>query len=267
MSAASRVSATIRPEDLTAVATFLGRPAPQQVVPPCWHWFLLLDPVDPANLDDDGQVIGSPSTPDPGMTRMFAGGRVTTHRQLRLDTETTRSSELTSCVDKQGRHGPLRFVTTTSTWSQHGRTCLVDEQDHVFLPRSPREDASDTQAEGTARAEGAGQVDGDGLLVSEPGLVTFSALTSNPYRIHWDRDFCRAQGHDGLVVHGPLQALLAALALDDAGAEFVGKRFSYRFTAPVTAPTRLRVHRDGDNVEVLRPDSTVTTTARLDAAD
>ena len=184
----------LRPEDLRGLATLLGSPEPSRGVPPCWHWVLLLDPVDPASLDEDGYTIGSPITPKPGMTRMFAGGRVRTTTPLALNRETTRTTEVASVTDKQGRRGPLHFVTMRSTWAQDGQDCLVDEQEYVFLP---------TQSSDPSPA-GAGQTDGDGFLATEPLLVTFSALTANPYRIHWDRDFCRHNGHDGLVVHGPL---------------------------------------------------------------
>ena len=147
----------------------------------------------------------------------------------------------------------LHFVTMRSTWSQDGRDCLVDDQDYVFMP---------THSAGPS-PEGAGHTGGNGFLVTEPLLVTFSALTANPYRIHWDRDFCRSAGHDGLVVHGPLQALLMAQAFADTGTDFTGKQFSYRFRAAVTAPTRLTVGIEEDEAKVRRPDGTVTATATL----
>jgi len=200
---------------------------------------LLLDPVVPGNLDEDGYVIGSPITPEPGMMRMFAGGRVRTISPLALNSETSRTTKVASITDKEGRRGLLHFVTMRSTWSQGGRECLVDEQDYVFMP---------TRSAGPSP---------EGLL------VTFSALTANPYRIHWDRDFCRRAGHDGLVIHGPLQALLMAQAFADTGADFTGKRFSYRFRAAVTAPTRLTVGIEEDEAKVRRPDGTVTATATL----
>lgn len=242
----------LRPDDLRGLATLLGSPEPNRVVPPCWHWVLLLDPVNPASLDEDGYTIGSPITPKPGMTRMFAGGRVRTTTPLALNRETTRTTEVASVTNKQGRRGPLHFVTMRSTWAQDGQDCLVDEQEYVFLP---------TQSSDPSPA-GAGQTDGDGFLATEPLLVTFSALTANPYRIHWDRDFCRRNGHDGLVVHGPLQALLMAQAFPCE--TFVGKEFSYRFRASVTAPTRLTVGIEDGETQVRRPDGTVTATAALE---
>ncbi|MCM4189304.1 MaoC/PaaZ C-terminal domain-containing protein [Cutibacterium acnes] len=243
----------LRPADLRGLAALLGSQEPRAVVPPCWHWVLLLNPVVPGNLDEDGYVIGSPITPEPGMMRMFAGGRVRTISPLALNSETSRTTKVASITDKEGRRGLLHFVTMRSTWSQGGRECLVDEQDYVFMP---------TRSAGPS-PEGAGYTGSNGFLVTEPLLVTFSALTANPYRIHWDRDFCRRAGHDGLVIHGPLQALLMAQAFADTGADFTGKRFSYRFRAAVTAPTRLTVGIEEDEAKVRRPDGTVTATATL----
>lgn len=249
-----RVTGTPRRTELAGIAALLDVAAPERV-PLCWHWFCLLEPVRPADLDEDGYVIGSPTTPPAAMTRMFAGGRVVTHHLLDPEMPAERDTGVASTTDKQGRHGPLRFVTIRSTWSQHDRVCLVDEQDYVFMEAHPQDRPS---------AEGSGQVDGEGFLVTEPMLVTFSALTANPYRIHWDRDFCRRAGHDGLVVHGPLQALLMAGALVPSVDAAEGTRYSYRFRAPVTAPTRLRVCAEDGSARVCRPDGTVTATATLE---
>lgn len=39
----------------------------------------------------------------------------------------------------------------------------------------------------------------------EIDLFLFSAACWLPHRIHYDHDFARLDGHDGLVVHGPFQ--------------------------------------------------------------
>jgi hydroxyacyl-ACP dehydratase HTD2-like protein with hotdog domain len=50
------------------------------------------------------------------------------------------------------------------------------------------------------------------------------------HRIHYDREFARAEGYPGLVVHGPLQALLMA---ELAGAGPLRSEYSYRLVAPL----------------------------------
>lgn len=259
----------LRAEDLAPLAAFLGRGAPatgrqeaghpEGLVPPCWHWCLLLDPVHPEDLDDDGYLVGAPTTPGPGVTRMFAGGRVHTLAPLRLGRETTRTTELTSSVDKQGRRGPLRFVTMTSTWRQDGRTAVVDEADYVFMPAKPASGTTDADARLVEPAFDAPATGARRVRVTEPALVTFSALTANPYRIHWDKDFCARSGHDGLVIHGPLQALWMAEETF-AGVDPTGTTFSYRFAAPATAPAVMTIEPH----QVHRPDGVVTATSTLD---
>jgi hydroxyacyl-ACP dehydratase HTD2-like protein with hotdog domain len=36
-------------------------------------------------------------------------------------------------------------------------------------------------------------------------LFLYSAITWNPHRIHYDRDYARFEGHPDVIVHGPLQ--------------------------------------------------------------
>lgn len=255
----------IRSSDLEPLAAFLDRVPRPGIVPLCWHWCQLLDPVDPRLLDGDGFLIGGMATPDRGMTRMFAGGRVHTLRPLRLDVETTRTTRLSSVISKKGRHGEFQLVTLTSTWVQEDQKALVDEQDYVFTtaPSPSRPSVTDTPLT-TQPTEPGGQLRPGQIDVSEPMLVAFSGLTANPYRLHWDRDFCTREGHPGLVIHGPLQALWLADEFTRRDVDGVGRTFSYRLTAPATAPSVMTVDQTRDGgMEVRRSDGTVTAIATL----
>jgi hydroxyacyl-ACP dehydratase HTD2-like protein with hotdog domain len=53
---------------------------------------------------------------------------------------------------------------------------------------------------------------------SRAQLFLFSAATHNPHRIHYDLGYARQEGHDDILVHGPLQgAWLHQLVQDWAG--------------------------------------------------
>ena len=41
----------------------------------------------------------------------------------------------------------------------------------------------------------------------EVDLFCVSAAMWVPHRIHYDRDYCRTEGHEDLLVHGPLQGV------------------------------------------------------------
>ncbi|MEN8161277.1 MAG: acyl dehydratase [Myxococcota bacterium] len=53
---------------------------------------------------------------------------------------------------------------------------------------------------------------------SRAQLFQFSAATFNPHRIHYDRDYAKVEGHEDILVHGPLQgAWLHRFVRDWAG--------------------------------------------------
>ena len=81
---------------------------------------------------------------------------------------------------------------------------------------------------------GVAQAGQDRTVAVDPVLLfRFSALTYNAHRIHYDRDYARAEGYPGLVVHGPLQAMLTLglLAREMPGATV--RRFGFRGLAPL----------------------------------
>jgi hydroxyacyl-ACP dehydratase HTD2-like protein with hotdog domain len=89
-------------------------------------------------------------------------------------------------------------------------------------------------------------------------LFRFSALTYNAHRIHYDLQYARAEGYPGLVVHGPLQALLMAEQARPAETEY-----TYRLVAPLYEDDGLIVSAapDGDAVRVSCRDTTNRVTA------
>jgi 3-methylfumaryl-CoA hydratase len=92
-------------------------------------------------------------------------------------------------------------------------------------------------------------------------LFRFSALTYNAHRIHYDLQYARAEGYPGLVVHGPLQALLMAELARSRGP--AGSEYAYRLVAPLYEDQGLIVSAapDGDAVRVSCRDTTDRVTA------
>ena len=234
-------------------------------LPLMWHWVYLLERPSPAALGDDGHpTAGIPAPPGEGMRRMFAGGQVTAHRPLYLGREATRRTEVTGRSEKQGRSGPLSFVTVQHTIIQDGHAAVVDRQDIVYLPDRPR-----TSTPGPGAAPGSA-----GSAAYQPGppstrtLFQFSALTYNAHRIHYDRDYARdAEGYPDLVVHGPLQALYLAEAARRrslAAGDPVPVSCRYRLLAPLFLgdPLRLTLTAAGQGVHAeVRSGDRVTATA------
>lgn len=232
-----RVTELLTPQQAEALANLVDTEIPRTTLPPLWHWIHLLERRPHGDLGPDGHpTSGIPAPPGPGRRRMFAGGRVTTYGELRFGEEATRVTWAIDSREKQGRTGPLTFVTVRHEISQGGEVLIVDENDIVYraadagsLPEPP---APIEVPEREARLD---------VLVDEAFLFRFSALTYNAHRIHYDHHWARKEGYGGLVVHGPLQALMMGELQRRAGGGLVGATFGYRLVAPMVGPQPFHV--------------------------
>ena len=82
---------------------------------------------------------------------MFAGNRVQFHHPLRVGDTVTRLSRIVDVNAKQGRSGPLVFVTVRHEISDGQGLALVEEHDIVYRDRSK---PSDSAADAASRARG-----------------------------------------------------------------------------------------------------------------
>ena len=146
------VTELITPGPAQALAGLLGVPPAEGELPLLWHWVYLLDrpPQDALGPDGHQHRGGMPVPPGPGLRRMFAGGRVWRHGELRIGPEATRRTWQASSMRKQGRSGPLHFVTVRTEVSQGGQVVITEEQDLVY--REPGGNSQARSAEMTAPA-------------------------------------------------------------------------------------------------------------------
>jgi 3-methylfumaryl-CoA hydratase len=160
---------------------------------------------------------------------MWAGGRVHFHAPLPVGAPAIRHSRILSVEEKEGRSGALVLVTVEHRIVHEGVAAVVEEQDLIYreaptggggapaqgspVQGSP---AQGSPAQGSDEGEGGAPVsvpagwDWQDRTSTDPVLLfRFSALTFNGHRIHYDHPYTtRVEGYPGLVVHGPLSALL-----------------------------------------------------------
>jgi hydroxyacyl-ACP dehydratase HTD2-like protein with hotdog domain len=181
---------------------------------------------------------------------MWVGGEVRAEGPLRIDTTSVRRTRLLSHARKQGSTGDLLIVTLEHTVEQDDRTVIVERQDVIYR-----------QAGGVTPPAGPAVV-----LPPAPGwrktvmpttalLFRFSAVTFNSHRIHYDHDYAtRVEHYPGLVVHGPLTAMLLA----EAASHHLGKplhSFAYRASSPLFVNQPVSV----DGVVATSPDGDAAT--------
>jgi 3-methylfumaryl-CoA hydratase len=166
-----------------------------------------------------------PAVPLP--RRMWAGGQLDLFDTIRVGDLVERRSRVEDVNLKDGRTGPLCFVTVRHEIITSRGTAIKERQDIVYralekTAATPPKPAATVRQAQTSRT-----------IMADPVLLfRYSALTFNGHRIHYDRDYAtREEGYPGLVVHGPLQAtLLIALAEELRGTP---KRFEFRGSSPL----------------------------------
>jgi 3-methylfumaryl-CoA hydratase len=242
MNTVSEHTEMLLPEPASALGALLGVGMPDlgrgEGLPLLWHWVYLLDRLPQADLGPDGVPLRGiiAAFPGRGRRRMWAGGRVHTRGPLRCGEPATKRSRVLSVQEKQGRSGPLTFITVEHQILQRGRVVIEEQQDIVYRDAvRPARKAPVPSEVGLVVPSADGEW---AIEVSAPLLFRFSALTYNAHRIHYDRDYARCvEGYPGLLTHGPLQALAMAEAARTAG--YCGDQhggylyFRYRLTSPL----------------------------------
>jgi 3-methylfumaryl-CoA hydratase len=279
---AQRSSGQITGWSVGAFARCLDQPDPTQhaaVAPPLWHLFGFLPHPTQAELGADGHPAEGPFMPPiPHRRRMFAGGRLRVEQELPVDRAIDRTAAVTSVRVTSGRSGELAFVTVRTEYAVDGNPPLVvEEQDLVYRsqPDSAPGPAQSTGSRPSAPANADGEpeqpADHEITIVPDPTLLfRFSALTYNAHRIHYDEAYATGvEGHQGLVVQGPLLALLALELPRRHRPDARVVEFDYRLRRPAYAGSPVRAIAriaDGWEFEVGVPGAppSLTATARIE---
>ncbi|SDE11933.1 FAS1-like dehydratase domain-containing protein [Rhodospira trueperi] len=180
-------------------------PTPGDALPPLWHWLYFLPDAPMSNVGPDGHPKRGGFLPAiPLERRMWAGGRLTFQGDpLRVGDTITRDSEILDVQEKSGKAGDMVFVTVRHRVSTPRGLAVEEEQDIVYIamptvfkPPPPQEAPADPAWR-------------DPVAVDPVLLFRYSALTFNGHRIHYDRPYAmETEKYPGLVVHGPLQAMM-----------------------------------------------------------
>lgn len=214
-------------------------PVAQDEAPLALHWCVAPPDAPMDELGQDGHPAkGGFLPPVPLPRRMWAGGEIEFFAPLPVGAAVTRRSVVSDVRLKEGRTGPLCFVTVEHEVRAGAALVVRDRQDIVYREPDPHP-SSAAGAIGGPSAQAPPSAPDTGLTwhVETPPTLLFrySALTFNAHRIHYDQPYAHeVEGYPGLVVHGPLQATL----LLNCAATLAGRRpakFSYRGVSALIA--------------------------------
>ena len=113
-------------------------------LPPFFHQLYFWDPQAPAELGRDGHPKVGRVIPDMGLPRrMWAGGQLEFEAPVLAGLPAKRISYVEKTAHKEGRSGPLGFVTMRHETWQEGKRCIAEWQDLVYR-EDPRPGAKPT---------------------------------------------------------------------------------------------------------------------------
>lgn len=226
---ATRQTDVLDPDRARALIAALGLDIDMDTgaaLPPFFHQIYFWDMQPPDALGRDGHPrVGTGLIPDMGLPRrMWAGGALDFLAPLRAGIPAIRHSHLVRAVRKDGRTGPLAFVTLQHDIEQDGDIVLRETQDLVY-----REDFDPQASRPVPPVARQDETDAHQVTFDATLLVRYSALTFNGHRIHYDEGYARTiEGYTGLVTHGPLLAQLLMLRAPQPL-----RRFRFRATSPL----------------------------------
>lgn len=211
-----------------------------ETLPPLWHWLYFLPGERQSNIGVDGHPQRGGFLPPVTLPRrMWAGGRLQFLRSLAVDAPVQRRSTILGVQSKSGRSGQLVFVTVLHETSDVEGMAIREEQDIVYRDAPPLATAG-APAPQPARVPAPTDEQYSRVVTPDPVLLMrFSALTFNGHRIHYDRPYAmQEEGYPGLVVHGPLIAMLLLEELRRAHPGKTVRNFEFKAVSPLfdTAP-------------------------------
>ena len=131
---------------VAALAATLDRddspPEPGDPLPPLWHWLYFLPVHRQSELGPDGHAErGGFLPPVPLPRRMWAGSRIAFHHPLHVGETIRRTSRIDAVKQKEGRTGPLVFVTVHHRIENAAGLAIDEEHDIVYRGHAQPGDA------------------------------------------------------------------------------------------------------------------------------
>lgn len=212
---------------------------------PCAHWIYFTPALPQSELGVNGNAMNDSLLPPVDLPRrMWAGGKLTFKKSLKVGIPAEKKSTVTKIEEKEGSTGKLCFVTLRHQISSKGAVAVDEEQTFVFREENER-GAHPIRTQPL-------DIDPDWKKITKPDsiqLFRFSALTFNSHRIHYDRDYAQqVEGYPDLVVHAPLLLLTIIDAFKTKHDGKMIEEIEYNSIGPVYLGEQITIHcKNTDN--------------------
>jgi hydroxyacyl-ACP dehydratase HTD2-like protein with hotdog domain len=164
-------------------------------------------------VDESGRPTNRLSLPPPFGPAIRGGNKFQFFRPVQVGDLISIHRKITDLKEKQGRRGPLAFLTYDLKYtSQQGDLLGINTETLIFqIIRDKREGKGpDPEKEAPRKAppqsSGMEEIPPFLMTVSKVRMMMYAAATWNPYQLHWDSDYARRHGFPDANVAGPMFA-------------------------------------------------------------
>ena len=179
------------------------------ILPPTAHWNYFVPRVPQSKIDSDGHPQrGDFLPPIPLPRRMWAGSRIKYYNPMIIGEKIKKTSSVQDVKVKDGKSGPLAFVTVKHVYANASGVALEEEQELVYRDNPPTATGVPERKLSPSGAVWSKEIYPDTSL-----LFRYSAVTFNAHKIHYDYPYAtEIEGYPALIVHGQL---IATFLLDN----------------------------------------------------
>lgn len=198
-------------------------------LPHAWHWIFFNQNTSPRDLGLDGHVKRGLEIPKlKGYKRMFVGADLFFNKRIKFGSCLERTSYIEKIIKKKKNKDNLYFLKKKNIYKLNNITYLEENQHLVFLKNNYISKSEHVLCKKGIKKT----IFKKKFNLNNVVLFKFSALTFNSHRIHYDIDYAKKnEGYKGLLVHGPLLAIIVLDYLDKL--KFKVKSFSFRILSPI----------------------------------
>ena len=119
-------------ERLAALLDLEAAPIAGDELPMLWHWAYFREPAPRSSLGVDGHLKRNDPLAERLPRRMAAAGTITRLAPLLIGVPARRDSKLLEVTEKEGRSGPLAFVSWRHVIEQEGTVTTAELQTSVY---------------------------------------------------------------------------------------------------------------------------------------
>jgi hydroxyacyl-ACP dehydratase HTD2-like protein with hotdog domain len=160
-------------------------------------------------VDESGRPTNRLSLPPPFGPAIRGGNKFQFFRPVRVGDQIHIYRKITDLKEKQGRQGPLVFLTYEIKYTnQNGELLGINTETLIFrvsdgTGKSKEEDKK-TGNKPEFKISAGPEIPSFRIKVSKVQMMMYAAATWNPYQLHWDSDYSRKHGFPDANIAGPM---------------------------------------------------------------